>query len=395
MNALLRFFTSLFSVILLTLELGAVDTQSTAQTFTVLYNFAGSPDGANSSASLVQDAEGNLYGTTIDGGTGSCSDRAGCGTVFKLDTAGNENVLYSFTGSPDGEAPLAGLTMDTKGNLYGTTIFGSYSNYGTVFELSKSGKETTLYSFSGGAVDGCYPYGGLLRNNEGTLYGTTPECGAYNYGTAFELSKSGNETILHNFAGGSSDGQSPYEGLVTDKNGNVYGLTPRGGASGQGVLFKLSKSGTLTLLYSFAGGTTDGCLPVGTPVMNERGTFYGTTNGCGASNDGVVWKVNKKNIETVLHNFAGGSSDGANPPAGVIMDAKGNLYGDTMAGGGYDNGTVYELTRKGTLILLHSFDVYDGDELMGGVIGDAKGSLYGTTYGGGANSDGTVWQITK
>ena len=175
-----------------------------------------------------------------------------------------------------------------------------------------------------------------------------------------------------------------------DKAGSLYGTTQSGGTSGQGVVYKLSKSG-FKVLHSFAGGTTDGCFPWGSVAMDKGGNLYGTATGCGSSNDGVVWKLSKTGKQTVLHSFAG--SDGNLPEAGVVMDAKGNLYGDTSGGGANGRGTVYEL-KKGKVTLLHSFTGSDGQTPVGGVILDAKGNLYGTAEGGGTGSNGTVWSLT-
>ena len=377
------------------LVLGLVATQSAqAQTFADLYNFTGSSDGGYPYAGLVRDAAGNLYGTTYQGGS------SGFGVVFKVDTKGTETVLHSFTGASEGEGPYAGLIQDAAGNLYGTTTYGGSSNCsdgcGVVFEVDPSGKETVLYGFNGGTTDGCGPAAPLLRDKAGNLYGTTGECGASNYGTVFKLSKGGKETLLHSFAGGTSDGQYPYYGaLIMDKAGNLHGVTDSGGVSGSGTLFKLSKSGKETLLHGF-GGSGDGGLPFGGPVVDKDGNLYGTADIGGSADAGIVWKVSKKAKETVLHSFTGGSSDGANPIAGVILDAKGNLYGQTSGGGTSGDGTVYELNSKGTLTLLHSFDGSDGKSPWGGlVVRDAKGNLYGTAVYGGSGSYGTVWHITK
>jgi uncharacterized repeat protein (TIGR03803 family) len=198
-------------------------------------------------------------------------------------------------------------------------------------------------------MDGCYPFGAVIRDKAGNVYGTTVNCGSSNFGTVFKLNTKNTETVLHNFAGGASDGADPkYTRLLMDKNGNFYGVTARGGASKDGVVYKLTSNGTLTVLHSFKGGTRDGCLPAGTLINDARGKLYGTTNGCGASGYGTVYKLNRTGIETVLHNFASGPSDGAYPFAGVILDKKGNLYGDTVEGGIASlYGTVYKLSKSG------------------------------------------------
>jgi len=367
-----------------------------AQTFTDLYNFTGGSDGGYPYAGLVRDAGGNLYGTTGSGGS------SGFGVVFKLNNKGTETVLHSFAGgSSDGEYPYGTLAVDAKGNLYGTAAGGGGTGCGgfgcgVVFEVNKKGTETVLHSFTGGTTDGCYPHGSLLIDAKGNLYGTTDECGTSDLGTVFKVSKTGKETVLHSFAGGSSDGNYPfYASVLMDTEGSLYGSTYYGGASNEGVVYKLTKSGTLTVLHSFAGGTKDGCYPYGTPAMDTKSNLYGTTEHCGASSYGIVWKLSKKGTETVLHSFAGGASDGAYPVAGVIMDAKGNLYGDTATGGSPDLGTVYELNKKGTVTLLHSFAGSDGEFPAGNLIWDVKGDLFGTASAGGSDGYGTVWQITR
>jgi uncharacterized repeat protein (TIGR03803 family) len=363
-----------------------------AQTFKVLYNFTGAPDGGYPYGGLVRDEAGNLYGTTETGGAN------GAGTVFKVDKSGKETVLYSFAGGSDGANPFAGVVRDAEGNLYGTTANGGPSSAGTVFKVSKTGKETLLYSFLGGS-DGCYPFGGLLRDSAGNLYGTTEVCGAFGVGTVFKVSKTGKETILHSFAGGEKDGEYPsFTTLIMDSKGVLYGVTEEGGAINLGTVYKLTKSGKLTVLHSFNGGTTDGCDVFGTPAMDKGGNLYGTANACGSSGAGMVWKVTPKGTETVLHNFASGASDGSEPVAGVILDAKGNMYGDTYQGGSSNLGTAYKLSKKGAITVLHTFDGSEGSYLYAGVIRDASGNLYGTSLYGGRgdgcnNGCGTVWKL--
>jgi len=248
----------------------------------VLHSFAGHPgDGANPEAGLVRDAQGNLYGTTLTGGSGGpelCSGVGGCGTVFKLDTTSKETVLYSFTGVPDGEEPDAGLVRDAQGNLYGTTYNGGASNLGTVFELDTTGKETVLHSFTGTGGDGSEPYGGLVLDAQGNLYGTTSFGGASGDGTVFELDTAGKETVLYSFTGTGGDGAYP-SGLVRDAQGNLYGTTYGGGASGFGTVFKLDTAGKETVLYSFTGTGGDGAYPSGLVrlVRDAQGNLYGTT----------------------------------------------------------------------------------------------------------------------
>src|SRR5271166_3337245 len=235
-------------VVVLGVEVGAAQSAQ-AQTFTLLYSFTGGGDGGNPDAGLVRDAAGNLYGTTANGGT------TGGGVVFKVDRRGNESVLYSFATIEGGFLPYSSLVRDTEGNLYGTTFTGGtgcspHYDCGTVFKVDSSGTETVLYSFTGGTKDGCNPWGGLVRDGAGNLYGTTSGCGASGLGTVFKVDTSNAETLVHSFD--AADGAVPlYTGLLLDKKGNLYGVTEYGGPSGDGVLYKLSSSGTFTVLHGF------------------------------------------------------------------------------------------------------------------------------------------------
>src|ERR1700730_2392125 len=253
-----------FAALCAALAVAAAGSASAAPTETVLHSFAGS-DGSIPAAALIADSSGNLYGTTFYGG-------AGCGGVVKLSpgakvSPGTETVLHSFTSS-DGENPEAGLIADRAGNLYGTTVnggpsgsgCGGSSGNGVVFKLSPIGTETMLHSFTGG-TDGANPVdiGSLIADRAGNLYGTTQNGGASNLGTVVKLYPGGIETVLHSFAGG-TDGANPFAGLIADSSGNLYGTTTGGGASGGGVVFKLSPGGIETVLYSFTGGR-DGAAP--------------------------------------------------------------------------------------------------------------------------------------
>jgi uncharacterized repeat protein (TIGR03803 family) len=353
------------------------------QTFTTLYSFTGSTDGGFPEGALIKDKTGNLYGTGSTGGT-----HYDAGVVFEVSSSGTETVLHNFAGS-DGQWPSTPLLRDRKGDFYGTAGVGGATGNGVVFKIDSAGNFTVLYSFAGGTKDGCYPGQGLIMDKVGNFYGTTEQCGASNKGTIFKLTPKGKETVLHSFAG--TDGADPSEGnLFMDKEGNLYGVTGNGGSASHGVLYRLTPKKKLTVLYSFAGGTTDGCYPVGTLVVDKVGNFYGTTNGCGTSNYGTIWKMTSKGAESTLHNFAGGTTDGCWPDAGVILDPKGNLYGNTNSCGANGYGMVWELSN-GQLTLLHSFESTDGAYPGGELLRDAKGVLYGITPLGGPYGYGTVW----
>jgi uncharacterized repeat protein (TIGR03803 family) len=308
----------------------------------VFYSFTGTPDGENSYAGLIRDAAGNFYGTTLGGGNAPCSyeKNIGCGTVFKLDSASTETVLHSFAGPPDGYAPRGGLIRDAQGNLYGTTSFGgAYGNNGTVFKLDSAGTETVLHSFTG-SLDGAYPLADLIRDAQGNLYGTTDLGGVSGYGSVFKLDSTGSLTVLHSFAGG-ADGANPSSGMINDPQGNLYGTTYAGGVYSYGTVFKLTPTGVETVLYSFAGNP-DGSNPSGGLVRDAQGNLYGTTSFGGAYYYGTVFKLTPNRTETVLYSFTSGN-DGGLPYAPLIRDKQGNLYGTTNVGGTYNYGTVFEV----------------------------------------------------
>jgi uncharacterized repeat protein (TIGR03803 family) len=270
---------------------------------TVLYSFTGAinrgdGDGYLPSAGLVRDATGNLYGTTQQGGMPRYENN---GTVFKLDANGKETVLHSFTGPPDGRYPVARLVRDAAGNLYGTTRAGGITGTtcngndgcGVVFKIDSTGKETVLYSFTGGP-DGAYPSGGLVRDAAGNIYGTAGQGGDSSGGVVFKLDTTGKETVLHSFTG-NPDGVYPSGGLIRDATGTLYGTTESGGTAGfYGVVFKLDTTGKETVLYSFTGGA-DGAYPGGRLVRDTAGNLYGTTGGGGntacTNGCGTVFKI--------------------------------------------------------------------------------------------------------
>jgi uncharacterized repeat protein (TIGR03803 family) len=382
------------------LALGMVTTRSAqARTFTVLYSFTGSTDGGNLWAGLIQDGAGNLYGTTEGGGASQG------GVVFKLDASGTETVLYTFTLGPDGGSPLAGLVRDKAGNLYGTTAFGGNfaCSCGTVFRLDPMGKETVLHTFIGSPVDGAVPVAGVVRDSVGNLYGTTSSGGAYGNGVVFKLDRTGKQTVLHAFTGG-ADGGDPLGDLILDGAGNLYGTTFYGGTGcgiGCGVVFKLNKAGKLTLLHTFTG-TPDGQDPHAGLLRDPAGNLYGTTSNGGAHGWGTVFKLDKTGKETILYSFTGGVDGGRTRGSGLVWDPAGNFYGTTYSGGigsCHDNygagcGVVFRVSKTGKETVLHRFTGADGAQPMASLLRDAAGNLYGTTSKGGASDAGVVFKIT-
>jgi uncharacterized repeat protein (TIGR03803 family) len=376
---------------------------SAAQTFTELYPFNSSgtlSDGGQPEAGVTRDSAGNLYGTTFFGGlgTGCDIDFAGCGIVFKLDTAGSETVLHAFSGSKDGWNPTARLILDTAGNLYGTTAYGGAYGHGTVFELDAAGNETIVHSFAGG-TDGARPNAGLVQDAAGNFYGTTQYggsgCDGQGCGTVFRISTSGQETILYSF-GDVPDGASPLGGVAVDSSGTIYGTTWLGGIHSFGTVFQLDSSGNETVLHSFAGGD-DGANPLDAPVLDSAGNLYGTTAAAGVNFFGTLFMVDTASNESVLYSFTGGV-DGAYPYAHLLLDAAGNLYGTASQGGCCGVGTVFEFSG-GAFTTLYGFSAApngensDGQIPMGGLLMDSSGNLYGTASTAGPNGWGTVFQI--
>jgi uncharacterized repeat protein (TIGR03803 family) len=355
---------------------------------TVLYNFTGGADGGNPEAGVILDAAGNLYGTAAAGGAGFS------GVVFKLDKSGKETVLHSFTGL-DGGVPVAGVVRDAAGNLYGTTYQGGSGFAGVVYQLDTAGHETVLHNFTGGA-DGGYPQAGLTRDSEGNLYGTCDSGGPGFAGLVYKIDTTGNETVLYSFTGG-ADGGNVNAGVILDPAGNLYGVTTTGGSTSTGVIFKLDKSGVETVLYNFIGGPAGngvgGSFPFTGLVRDSTGNLYGTTQRGGAANLGVVYRLDPSGHETVLYGFIG-PVDGSLPSSGVVRDLAGNIYGTTSLGGKANAGVVYRLDPAGHETLLHTFTGgADGAEPFAGLTLDRNGNLYGTTYQGGAFGYGVVYEI--
>jgi uncharacterized repeat protein (TIGR03803 family) len=313
----------------------AVSAQAQTSEYRVLYSFTGA-DGGYPYAGLILDAAGNLYGTTVGGGAYAL------GTVFVVNRSGQEKVLHSFGAEGDGTSPEPGLVQDAAGNLYGTTEGGGAYALGTVFVVNRSGQEKILHSF-GAEGDGVSPYAGLVQDAAGNFYGTTNNGGAYGAGTVFVVNRDGQEKVLHSFGAYYGDGSIPFAGLVQDAAGNFYGTTPFGGAYGGGTVFVLNRNGHERVLHSF-GADGDGAFPYAGLVQDAAGNFYGTTNGGGAYGYyGTVFVVSPTGQEKVLHSF-GAEGDGAYNNAGLVQDAAGNLYGTTSNGGAYGYGTVFELT---------------------------------------------------
>jgi uncharacterized repeat protein (TIGR03803 family) len=361
-----------------------------AQQFSVLYRFANSSGGYYPESGVIMDQDGNLYGTNYWGGTRITGAICpfGCGTIFKLSSTGSESTLFAFGPRPTGRFPQSGLVRDAAGNLYGTAGAG-LDKGGVLYKLDPTDNVTVLHAFPDNPTDGTGPLT-LTRDAAGNFYGTTAGGGVFGLGTVFKLDTLGAETVLYSF-GSAPDGYLPSGSLIRDAAGNLYGVTSNGGY-GYGTVYKLDATGAETVLYRFTGGS-DGSVPLSGLVRDSNGNFYGTTYVGGVFGSGTVYKLDVIGVETVLHSFAGGS-DGAIPYSTLLLDSDGNLYGTTGAGGPYNFGTVFKLNTDGTETILHFFSgrvTNDGLRPTGDLIRDSNGNLYGTTHGAGG---GTVYKVT-
>jgi YVTN family beta-propeller protein/uncharacterized repeat protein (TIGR03803 family) len=470
---------------------GTVFEITPAGQLTILYSFCSQnncSDGEDPYAGLVQAANGKLYGTTPYGGA------KGGGTVFEITLAGQLTTLYSFcsqTNCSDGELPYAGLVQATNGNLYGTTVDGGAKGAGTVFEIMPAGQFTTLYNFCSlsGCSDGLFPYAGLVQASDGNLYGTTNggslvPVGAYSFGTVFGMTPGGQLTTLHSF--GVTDGAYPYGGLVEGTGGGhlLYGATSYGGSQYNGTIFSLpvgldpavvkqassrqaeskfalpnfifpnflfprndlpaatgitfnrtgpafpfspsartltavplqpptarmeaAASGVavpasgpeaLTNVLNFDGA--NGAFPYLTSlIQGTDGNLYGTTDGGGTFDQGTVFQLTPGGTLTTIYTFCSQTNctDGAEPLAGLVQATNGNFYGTTPVGGAIGTGTIFEITSAGQLTTLYNFcsqpGCADGNYSQAPLVQATNGNFYGTTYAGGVNGEGNVFEMT-
>jgi uncharacterized repeat protein (TIGR03803 family) len=392
---------------------------------TVLYSFYDAGGAVLPVGGVISDSSGNLYGTTFYGGAN------GAGTVFELTPSGSgwsETVLHSFNfDGIDGFFATGGLVFDAAGNLYGTTQFGGTGTCtnglgcGTVFELTPATgggwTESVIHDFTG--ADGWEIHAGLAIDGAGNLYGTGANGGNYGQGTVFEISPGtgGHWTtrVLHHFTG-ATDGGVPYGNVILDASGNLYGMTSSGGGSsadclyGCGTVFELGplENGRWAgkTLHSFSQVPGDGRYPSSALTFDAAGNLYGATgSGGGPFYQGVVFELtpaaNGPWQEKMLHSFSNSSGDGINPSSNLIFDAAGNLYSSTLSGGANGEGTVFELTPTAsgnwTETLLYNFSSQNGDGAnpIGNLVFDASGNIYGTTDGGGSSGEGSVFEITR
>jgi uncharacterized repeat protein (TIGR03803 family) len=367
-----------------------------AQVLTTICSF-NSTDG-ESPIGLVQGTDGNLYGTSVDGGANQSCTFGGCGTAFKITTAGALTTLYNFCSKrncADGDQP-DGLVQGGDGNFYGTTGAGGLL-VGTVFKLTPTGVLTTLHEFD--TTDGSGPFG-IVEASDGNFYGTTGEGGAHGLGKIFKITPGGTFTSLHNLS--ATDGAYPSALLIQATDGSLYRTTITYGAYDGGTIYKTTLAGTLTVVYNFCqqSNCADGEQGNGV-IQGIDGNFYGTTYAGGSYDVGTVFKLTPAGVLTTLYTFCpqSGCADGSYPVGQLLQATDGNLYGATSRGGDNDLGTIFRISTAGAFKTLYSFcsqsACADG-ELPGALIQDTNGMIYGATSGGGTGVScgcGTVFSL--
>ena len=351
-----------------------------AQTYSPLYTYSinsGAYSGIVVAGLVSQGRDGNLYSTIANNGTLSK------GTTFKMSLAGVPTTLYNFctlAGCTDGAGPQSGLILGADGNLYGTTTNGGAHNDGSVFKMTPAGAITTLWSFTAGVDEGI-PYYPPWQAQDGNFWGVAQPIYSGTYGVAYKMTPSGALTPFpFNYTNGSSP-NLPTQGT----DGNFYGTARGGGAHGIGVVYKLTPAGVISVLHDFAGYPTEGNQPMGQLVQGSDGNFYGATYSGGASNVGTVFKISASGSFTNLYSFTGwGFGDGALPYSGLTVATDGNFYGSTANGGTKNAGALYKITPAGAVTVLYSFCAVtcnDGFYPETPMVQDTNGILYGNSSG--------------
>lgn len=356
----------------------------------VLWSFSGSPDGALPQGALIRGSDGNYYGTTQNGGTNNS------GSVIKMTPAGVVTILYSLYSVTDGAFPQAALVQGSDGDFYGSTTGGGNGNCGYVFKITPTGTYTVLHAWAGNTSDGCKVAGPLIQGSDGNFYGTTSVGGTVGAGTVFKITPTGTETMLHSFAGG-ADGITPNRGgLIEGNDGNFYGMTSAGGTASYGTVFQITPMGTESVLYTFSGnGGTDGGRPASGLVKASNGNFYGTSTGV-SSGGGTLFEISPTGTRTTIYSFP---LNGPNTPVGLLIAPDGNFYGMSSGGGTYNQGAAWKVTPSGVETTLYSLKggTSDGSLPLAGLVIGLDGSdynLYGTADLAGAHNFGTVFKIT-
>lgn len=359
---------------------------ATAQTVTVLHTYpigSGATSGIGAPALMSQGRDGDLYTTIFNDGTQNK------GSVFKITPSGAVTTIYDFcsqTSCADGFSPMSGVTLGFDGNFYGTTQAGGTGTAhpaGTVFRLTPLGGLTTLHTFANGNDEG-QPTFPPIQGQDGNFYGVSETVFNGEFGAAYKVSATNVFSVLSDFtATNGNDPNMPIQGT----DGNFYGTTVFGGSKNFGVVYKMTAAGKVTVLHNFLGSPTDGCLPEGKLVQGSDGNFYGVTFRCGthSSAGGTVFKISPSGTYTLLYSFCAASfcTDGSQPLSGLVQAADGNFYGASSTGGTKNAGTLYKITPAGVHTNLHSFcdPTCNGFGPATPMVLHTNGKLYGNTNG--------------
>ncbi|HSC20063.1 MAG TPA: choice-of-anchor tandem repeat GloVer-containing protein [Rhizomicrobium sp.] len=379
-----------------------------AASVNVIYSFEGGADGEYADTDLVRDSAGNLYGTTVQGGTHAS------GTVWQLHPNGDGSwthiVLYSFSGGADGAEPYKGVTLDAAGNIYGTAVTGGggvcEGGCGVAYKLTNNGgswTQSVIHQFTGGD-DGSGPGARLTLDDSGNVYGMAPTGGANGAGTIFEMRPAKHGTyrlkVLHAFTG--IDGIGGSAGALVMHDGSLFGAATAGGTNGAGTIYRLSLDQRgmwkFKVIYNFLD-EPDAGFPYGGLTFDALGNIYGTTYYACANDIGCVYELSPRRgewKEKVLYSFSG--SDGSGPIGSVNLDSAGNIYGTTSEGGAAADGVIFKLVpgahRHWSENVVHSFaGSPDGEYAYNGMLDDGAGHFFGTTVHGGAHDDGAIYQF--
>jgi uncharacterized repeat protein (TIGR03803 family) len=364
-----------------------------SQTVTTVYNFStNSSQSTNPAGVIAQGRDGNYYGM---GGPGQ-------GSIFSVSATGAYTLVHTLTGT-EGQG-CNGLVLGNDGNFYGTCFQGgdNGNSSGTFFQVTPTGTLTVLHYFDGtysNTVDGCYPEGVPVQGTDGNFYGTAEGCGVSVVGIAYKITTAGVFTVLHAFAGG-SDGASPRGALIQGTDGNLYGTTNQGGTTGSGTVFKMTTAGVVTILHQFNACDANGCNPVAGLVQGPDGNFYGTTESGGTSNEGTVFKITSSGTLTVLHSFNVTTDNGAYPIEPLTVGTDGNFYGiaTDCIGGGCSPADLFEITSKGVFTDLYNFTNFGGNNNSlpdSPLLLSTNGTFYSTASENGTGSSGTFYSLAN
>jgi uncharacterized repeat protein (TIGR03803 family) len=360
-----------------------------AQTVTTLYDFASSSSTAvNPAGVIAQGTDGNYYGTAYGPGQGS---------IYKVTASGTFTTLHQLV---TGEGQLCnGLILGTDTNLYGSCENGgTVSGFGTIYKITTAGAITQLHVFNGGTTDGCYPEGVPVQASDGNFYGTTTWCGTNNLGIAYKITPTGTLTIIHTFGASSTDAGHPEGALIQGSDGNLWGTSNAGGSGGSGTVFKMTTAGKVTVMHQFVGCGSNGCDPAAGLVQGKDGNYYGTTQSGGANNEGTVFKITPAGVLTVLHSFNTAKDNGAYPIEPLTLGTDGNFYGigTDCISGGCGQADIFKITPKGVFTDVYNFPLLGGNNnsapesplLLG-----TDGVFYSTTDEGGSRGSGTFFSL--